>query len=157
MTPPGAIMLVEDDEGHAVLFMKHLRRWGVRNPIHHFVSGWSAWTFLTSPTTAVETLHLIVLDINLPDLPGTEVLARISAHPVVCAIPVVMLTSSDDPVDAQRVTELGSRHYMVKPLQVEHFVGVCSDLGYPLFIGPDVDLAAAKSGPQDSSPNDREP
>lgn len=60
------------------------------------------------------------------------------------------------PADAQRVSRFGSRRYMVKPLQVEHFVEAYSDLGYPLFIEPDVDLAASKSGPQHPVPDDPE-
>ncbi len=149
------IVLVEDDEGHALLFVKQLRRHGLRNPIHHFATGELALAFLDTPVAAVETPLLIVLDINLPDMPGTEVLARISAHPTVKAIPVVMLTSSDDEEDARLSAELGCRHYMIKPLHVQRFVDICSDLGYPLSIDPGVAFDTATTKPMGSPSTDR--
>ena len=149
------IVLVEDDEGHALLFVKQLRRHGLRNPIHHFATGADALAFLDTPVAAAETPLLIVLDINLPDMPGTEVLARISAHPTVRVIPVVMLTSSDDQEDARLSAELGCRHYMLKPLNVQRFVDVCSDLGYPLSIDPGVGFETTTDAPMRALSPDR--
>ena len=112
--------------------------------------------FLETPLAAAEIPLLIVLDINLPDMPGTEVLARISVHPTVKAIPVVMLTSSDDQADAELSFALGCRHYMIKPLQVERFVDVCSKLGYPLSIESAFTFDTATGGLQVPTPTDRE-
>jgi len=151
-----AIVLVEDDEGHALLFMKQLRRRGIRNPIHHFVTGSGALAFLDAPKPALETPQLIVLDINLPDMPGTEVLARIATDPAINAIPVVMLTSSDDQEDARLSFELGCRYYMIKPLHVERFVDVCRDVGYPLSVEPVGGVDTATDGPMGSPSADRE-
>lgn len=156
MKPVRGIVLVEDDEGHAVLFIKQLRRRGIQNPIHHFVTGTDTLAFLETPLAAAEIPLLIVLDINLPDMPGTEVLARISVHPTVKAIPVVMLTSSDDQADAELSFALGCRHYMIKPLQVERFVDVCSKLGYPLSIESAFTFDTATGGFQVPTPTDRE-
>lgn len=156
MSVSRAIMLVEDDEGHALLFTKQLRRRGIRNPIHHFVTGSSALAWLQTPMNSVDAPQLIVLDINLPDIPGTDVLAHIANRPDINAIPVVMLTSSDDQADAELSFALGCRHYMIKPLQVEHFVEVCADLGYPLALEPT--FAPQSSGVElpRSPPADRE-
>ena len=156
MSASRAIMLVEDDEGHAVLFIKQLRRRGVRNPIRHFVTGSDALAYLEAPMSALEAPQLIVLDINLPDMPGTEVLAHISNRTDINAIPVVMLTSSDDQADAELSFALGCRHYMIKPLQVERFVEVCAELGYPLSMEPTVALDLAGGEMQGQPFLDRE-
>ena len=136
MTAPKTIMLVDDEEGHAVLLIKQLRRQGVQNPIRHFMTGSSALAWLDAPDHSAETLQLIVLDINLSDMSGTEILAQISTRPDTKTIPVIMLTSSDDPADAQLCFALGCRQYMIKPMQAGSFVDVCSDLGCPLSIEP---------------------
>ncbi len=136
MSSLNTIVLVEDDEGHAALFVKHLRRHGVQNPIHHFATGGSALAYLDMPKAPVEAPRLIVLDINLPDMPGTEVLSHISTRPGVKDVPVVMLTSSDDKADLLLSFDLGCRDFMIKPLQMPRFVEVCARVGCLLSLEP---------------------
>ena len=75
------IVMVEDDEGHARLIEKNIRRAGIANAIRHFPDGTSALAYLTEHVEG-EQLHgpaMVLLDLNLPDMSGTDILARIKS------------------------------------------------------------------------------
>jgi CheY-like chemotaxis protein len=62
-----------------------------------------------------EAPDVVLLDIQLPDGNGFDILAGIRAHPELSLLPVVMLTVKDDPTDIQRGLALGADGYVVKP------------------------------------------
>jgi CheY-like chemotaxis protein len=76
------IVMIEDDEGHARLIEKNIRRAGISNPIHHFLDGTSALHFLYEDPEGPATNGpaLILLDLNLPDMSGTDILAKIKGE-----------------------------------------------------------------------------
>ena len=149
MSRSDTIVLVEDDEGHARLFTKQLRRHGVFNAIRHFATGAHAVAWLDAQKSPADAPKLFVLDINLPDMLGTEVLARIAAHRSARKTPVVMLTSSDDHDDVRRCLDLGCRHFLVKPLQMTRFVDACAELVVALSLEP---LGASAATPGQDPP-----
>jgi two-component system cell cycle response regulator DivK len=61
---------------------------------------------------------IILLDINLPDIDGYEVVRRIRAHPALEHLPVIAITAKALPGDAERVLAAGCDVYMAKPIQV---------------------------------------
>ena len=65
---------------------------------------------------------LILLDLALPGKPGVEVLAEIKGDPKLKRIPVVVLTSSDDPEDVLSSYDLHANAYAKKPVDVDEFV-----------------------------------
>ena len=65
---------------------------------------------------------LVVLDLMLPDLPGTEVCRRIKADPRTKHVPVVMLTAKGDEVDRVVGFEVGADDYVTKPFSVRELV-----------------------------------
>jgi CheY-like chemotaxis protein len=67
---------------------------------------------------------LIVLDLHLPDMPGTEVLKRLKADHTTREIPVVVLTADGSKGQSERVTQLGAAAYLTKPLDVPGFLEV---------------------------------
>jgi CheY-like chemotaxis protein len=68
---------------------------------------------------------LIVLDLHLPDLPGTDALKRLKAdHP---EVPVVVLTADATEGLEERIRELGAADYLTKPLDVPRFLHVLAD------------------------------
>jgi CheY-like chemotaxis protein len=67
---------------------------------------------------------LILLDLSMPGVPGLEVLARVRADPGLAGIPLVVLTSSRLPRDAERCRELGADDYIVKPLDFDGFTAM---------------------------------
>ncbi|MEO6155227.1 MAG: response regulator [Thermomonas sp.] len=72
---------------------------------------------------------LILLDLNLPKLNGREVLQAIRENPATRALPVVVLTTSAEPMDVGSVYELGANSYIQKPVEFERFVDVVRQIG----------------------------
>ncbi len=67
---------------------------------------------------------LIVLDLNLPDVPGADVLKRLRADPTTRAIPVIVLTADASTRQRERVMALGAEEYLTKPLDVSKFLDI---------------------------------
>jgi CheY-like chemotaxis protein len=126
------IVMIEDDEGHARLIEKNIRRAGISNPVHHFLDGTSALQFLYEDVAGPvrNGPSLILLDLNLPDMSGTDILARIKAEdsPLKRA-PVVVLTTTDDKIEIQRCYDLGCNVYITKPVNYESFADAIKQLG----------------------------
>ena len=131
-TNPVNIVMIEDDDGHARLIEKNIRRAGISNGIRHFTDGTSALDYLfnASEGPTHNGPALILLDLNLPDMSGTDILARIKAEgsPLRRA-PVVVLTTTDDKVEIQRCYDLGCNVYITKPVNYESFAQAIRQLG----------------------------
>ncbi|MCT7377858.1 response regulator [Chelativorans salis] len=127
------IILIEDDEGHARLIEKNIRRAGVRNEIVAFSDGTSALAHLFGPDGAgaghVGQALLILLDLNLPDMSGVEILKRIKEHEHLKRAPVVVLTTTDDQHEIKRCYDLGCNVYITKPVDYESFANSIRQLG----------------------------
>ncbi|WP_240096359.1 response regulator [Thermomonas flagellata] len=72
---------------------------------------------------------VVLLDLNLPKRNGREVLQAIRANPATRSLPVVVLTTSAEPVDVDVVYELGANSYIQKPVEFERFVEVVRQIG----------------------------
>ncbi|MFG1286694.1 response regulator [Xanthobacter versatilis] len=133
MTEHVTIVMVEDDEGHARLIEKNIRRAGVRNDILPFTDGTSAVQFLFGADgTGREHIGralLVLLDLNLPDMTGVEILSRIKSNEHLRRSPVVVLTTTDDKVEIQRCYDLGANVYVTKPVNYENFANAIRQLG----------------------------
>ena len=129
---PVNIVMIEDDEGHARLIEKNIRRAGISNDIRHFTDGTSALDYLyNSPDgPALNGPALILLDLNLPDMSGTDILIRIKAEgSPLRRTPVIVLTTTDDKVEIQRCYDLGANVYITKPVDYESFATAIRQLG----------------------------
>ena len=130
---PVEIVMVEDDEGHARLIEKNIRRAGVNNPIKPFSNGTEAVRFLfgadgSGAINAGRPL-LILLDLNLPDMTGVDILKRVKTNEHLKRVPVVVLTTTDDAVEIQRCYDLGCNVYITKPVNYENFANAIRQLG----------------------------
>ncbi len=130
---PVTIIMIEDDEGHARLIERNIRRSGVNNEIIPFTSGTDAMKHLFgSDGTAVQhkaRALLILLDLNLPDMSGIEILRQIKDNKYLKATPVVVLTTTDDSQEIKRCYELGCNVYITKPVNYESFANAIRQLG----------------------------
>jgi CheY-like chemotaxis protein len=130
---PVTIIMVEDDDGHARLIEKNIRRAGVNNEIVAFENGTEAMQYLFgrdgSGKISAERALLILLDLNLPDMSGTDILAQIKSNEHLKRSPVVVLTTTDDQVEIQRCYDLGCNVYITKPVNYEGFATAIRQLG----------------------------
>jgi CheY-like chemotaxis protein len=72
---------------------------------------------------------IVLLDLNLPKLDGREVLDAIRAAPATHTLPVIVLTTSVEPVDVDASLALGASSYIRKPVEFEQFVWAVRQVG----------------------------
>jgi len=130
---PISIILVEDDDGHATLIEKNLRRAGLTNPCLRLKDGQEALDYFAGPGAFPDGAEapscLVLLDIKMPRVDGVEVLRRMKADPRTAMVPVIMLTTTDDPREVERCYQLGCNVYVTKPVEYESFLEAVKRLG----------------------------
>ena len=128
---PVSIIMIEDDEGHARLIEKNIRRAGISNKLTHFLDGTSALDYLFNAPEgpAQNGPAMVLLDLNLPDMSGTDILTKIKSDPRLHRTPVVVLTTTDDKVEIARCYDLGCNVYITKPVNYESFADAIRQLG----------------------------
>jgi len=129
------ILIVEDDDGHAELIRDNLQETGVTNPIIRLSNGQAALDFFYGPSNGSGPhrqrghSYLMLLDIRMPGVDGIEVLKRIKGDPELRIIPIIMLTTTDDPREIQNCFSLGCNSYITKPVDYMRFSEVLARLG----------------------------
>ena len=139
-TPPAIpenkmkILIAEDDDGHAELIIEGLRNSSITNDIIRFINGEKLLAHLDAEKQTRGTKDklrniLLLLDINMPRMDGIETLKRIKEDPALREIPVIMLTTTDDPREVERCYQLGCSLYVSKPIIFSNFVDTLHRLG----------------------------
>jgi CheY-like chemotaxis protein len=132
------IVLAEDDEGHATLVQRNLRRAGIANDMVHLKDGQEALDYIHCQgrftDRPLDGSLLILLDINMPRVNGVEVLHRLKTDQKTAKLPVIILTTTDDPREVERCYQLGCSVYVTKPVAYEEFVEAIRRLGLFLSI-----------------------
>lgn len=130
---PVSIVMIEDDEGHARLIERNIRRAGVNNEILHFANGGDALTHILGEdgtgTVSAKRQMLILLDLNLPDMTGIDILEKLKHNEHARRAPVVVLTTTDDKREIQRCYDLGANVYITKPVDYDGFAAAIRQLG----------------------------
>jgi len=122
---PIEILLVEDSPDDAEMTMDALRDGRLRNRITHVEDGVEALAYLRrqGQYSSATRPDLILLDLHMPRMNGREVLAEIKEDPDLRRIPVVMMTQSKDEQDILAAYNLHVNCYVIKPVDVEQFIG----------------------------------
>lgn len=126
------ILVAEDDDGHAQLIKERLEAVGVNNPQLRFKDGQEAWDFISRKGGGgrePDKPYLLLLDIRMPRMDGVELLRRIKADPDLKKMPVIMLTTTDDPREVDACYALGCNNYLTKPVAFPQFSEVIKRLG----------------------------
>jgi two-component system response regulator len=131
MVPPNQveILLVEDNPDDADLTLRALTRHNLANRVLVARDGAEALEFLLSDSPKAAAPKVILLDLKLPKIDGLEVLRRLKADDRTKAIPIVVLTSSNEEPDIITSYRLGANSYIVKPVDFEAFVRSVADVG----------------------------
>jgi CheY-like chemotaxis protein len=133
---PVTILVVDDDHGHAELIRRNLKRSGFANEVYHLENGEAALDFVYRRNQHADRPRdlrmLALLDLNMPGLDGVTVLRTLKSDPEKARIPVIILTTTDDPREVERCYELGCSTYITKPVSPDKFIDAIKRLG--LFI-----------------------
>jgi CheY-like chemotaxis protein len=125
VTKTAAIILVEDDPGHALLIKKNLQRGGFTHNIIVLDDGQKAVDFLFKQGAYAADERpmpdLVLLDLNLPILSGYQVLKLVKGDDRTKKVPVVVLTTTDNPQEVARCYDLGCNMYITKPVEYDQF------------------------------------
>ena len=117
------ILISEDDRGHFILMKHCLRSAGIDNEIVWLCDGQETLDFLYTHDGQLNLppadKYILLLDIRMPKIDGIEILADIKKDERLDHLPVVIVTSSDNPDNIRRCRELGCDGYIVKPLDEE--------------------------------------
>lgn len=138
MTNEVMIIIAEDDEGHATLIQKNLKRAGILNPILHFNDGQETLDYLfrrgAGPHWKPGAALMLLLDIRMPKIDGVEVLQQLKQHEELRKIPVIIITTTDDPREIERCHAIGCNNYVTKPVDYDKFVAAIRQLGLFLMV-----------------------
>jgi CheY-like chemotaxis protein len=133
VTKEVVILVADDDAGHVRLIEKNLGRAGLHNAILRFHDGQAVLDFLFRRAVGAvrepDTPYLLLLDIRMPKVDGIEVLRQIKGNAELRKMPVLMLTTTDDPREVERCHALGCNNYLVKPVDYEKFAEAIQQLG----------------------------
>jgi CheY-like chemotaxis protein len=133
MSPDTMVLIAEDDDGHAALIEKHLRRGGMERPSHRLRDGQETLDFFFGSGMNLPGMrchgYLLLLDINLPRINGIEVLRKMKQHTILKQVPILMLSTTDDPKEVEVCHSLGCNFYLTKPTEADAFAQVIAHLG----------------------------
>ena len=117
------ILLVEDSPSDQLLAQAALKNEPIPVRLHIVADGSQALAFLRRqpPFTDAPRPELLLLDLNLPKKDGRSVLDEVKSDPLLCTIPVIVLTTSLSDDDVRQAYISGANCYVVKPLDYEHF------------------------------------
>jgi CheY-like chemotaxis protein len=125
MTDTLCVLIGEDDDGHATLVRRNLRRAGLRGTPVHVRDGQEVLDYIhRRPPWADRGPHpalVLLLDLNMPRLGGLDVLRRIKTDDALARIPVFILTTTDNPTELDRCYSMGAAACIVKPLEYSAF------------------------------------
>jgi two-component system response regulator len=136
-SPLPLLLLVEDNPDDATLVRRALDAQGVRATVEVVTDGVTALERLRPPPgSRARVPALVLLDLDLPELHGVEVLRRLRADAPTATPPVVVLTASGDPGDEVRCRELGVQGYHRKPIQFADLQAIVERLARRWLAGP---------------------
>src|SRR5436190_22516252 len=123
------ILLVEDDPNDALLAQRALERAGASQEILHLQDGEEAINYLSGKPPFVDRSRyplpsLVLLDLKMPRMSGFDVLAWLQGKPEFEELPVVVLTGSIEPQDAENAKMLGAVGYEFKPIDFGKLVEI---------------------------------
>ena len=128
MTPDSLrILLVEDSPDDVFFFRRTVNKAGIIAETHIARDGVEAINYLTNQEQFADAEKfgrpdVMFLDLKLPHVNGFEVLEWVRDHPEQKVPPIVVLTSSDEPEDRVRATQLGATLFLTKPPSVDQLL-----------------------------------
>lgn len=129
------IVLVEDNPNDAEITIRSLKKHHLANKLVWLKDGVEALDYLLARNDYAHRdmnnlPRVVFLDLKLPKIDGTEVLAEIRKNEITKKLPVVVLTSSKEEQDVMNTYDLGVNSYIVKPVEFENFAKAIAEVGF---------------------------
>jgi len=124
------VLVVEDNADDRELLLRQLRKSGMDTHVKFISNGQEALDFLSRPgeSFVADELIAIFLDLRLPSLSGIELLRRLRRQEHLQEIPVIVMTSSNDPNDLEECRRLKVTNYVSKPVTFTSFSKAVADV-----------------------------
>jgi CheY-like chemotaxis protein len=120
-----SILLADDDDGHATLVQRNMKRAGLEADLVHLRDGQEMLDYIYRQGPWVDRRHhgavAVLLDLNMPRIGGMAVLQRLKDDDNLSRIPVFVLTTTDNPVEINQCYRLGASACLVKPVEFGAF------------------------------------
>ncbi len=121
-----SILVIEDNPDDQVLTVRALKSASEGSPVIVLEDGQEALDYLFGndarpPCKNLDSLGVVLLDVKLPKVSGLEVLRSIRSSPLTNWLPVVIVTSSDEPTDLLEAYRLGANSFITKPINYREF------------------------------------
>jgi len=128
------ILLAEDSPADAEMTLRALRGHNLANHVHWVKDGEAALDYVLgrgayAGRDPARVPKLVLLDLKMPKVDGIEVLRQLKENAQTRAIPVVVMTSSNEERDIVESYRLGVNSYIVKPVQFEAFLETVAKIG----------------------------
>jgi CheY-like chemotaxis protein len=123
----GRVLVVADSRNDSALLIGKLQKSSFEDHVTIIPDGGQAWEFLARQRADTK-LIAIFLDLNLPTLGGLKLLCRIKSHPRLRDIPVIVMTSSNEPEKLAECRRLGYDGFVGKPVTYGSFTKAVADV-----------------------------
>jgi CheY-like chemotaxis protein len=126
-----SVLLVDDDEVDVMTVKRAFKKNNITHPLYVASNGLEALELLSSntlPKLLPQGRRLILLDLNMPKMNGIEFLRELRADPALRAIPVIVLTTSNEDKDKVEAYNLNVAGYIIKPVTFSKFVEAIATL-----------------------------
>ena len=129
MAKEAQIIVIDDEETDIFFFESAMHELDLKFSLKVFDDAEKAFKYLNDYKTAiisdqkdsVEAIDLIFVDINMPKINGFELLKHLKADTVLCVLPIIILSGSDNPHDVEKSYSLGANGYITKPVRVQDY------------------------------------
>jgi two-component system response regulator len=124
------VVVIEDNADDRELLLRQLQKSGMDGHVKFIANGQEALDFLTGPRASAlaDELIAVFLDLNLPSLNGLEILRRLRMNTRLVNLPVIVMTSSNDPKDINECRRLKVTNYVSKPVSFSSFSKAVADV-----------------------------
>ena len=127
---PPVVLVADDDDDHVFLTRMAFDEARAGVDLHDVPDGERCLAFLRRqpPYENAPRPDLLLLDLHMPRIDGAEVMREILADPALRRLPVVVMSTSVEAVDLQRMYEMRCNAYIAKPLDLDRFMDVVARL-----------------------------
>jgi two-component system chemotaxis response regulator CheY len=112
-------VLVVDDDVVSRMMLMHLVDSCGKYEILEAEDGADAWRQLEAGLQGGQRPAIVFCDLRMPELSGTELLARVRAHPGLADLPFVLVSAANDGATIEEAEALGASGYVLKPFRIE--------------------------------------